>query len=166
VCSVLASDVVVSGIALYSGARIYVLLKEYYDYAIEIRFRTAMDHSARLVVGLPQVEPCVAINHRLRDGTYVAAVARLCVGSLFARDRDPCLGWIRSLSACRRDIRMAKVCAGLHRVMRGAYPGVCWRHVARGPVAHALHLVVLLVGSSRPCVMASERESGGCERSG
>ena len=125
-----------------------------------------MDHSARLVVGLPQAEPCVAINHQLRDGTYVAAVAGLRVGSLFARDHNPCLGWIRSISAFHRDIPMAKVCVGGHRLMRGAYPGVRRRHVARGLAAHALYLVVLHVGGSRPCVMASERESGGCERSG
>jgi hypothetical protein len=125
-----------------------------------------MDHSARLVVGLPQGEPCVAINHQLRDGTYVAAVARLRVGSLLARDHNPCLGWIRSISAFHRDIPMAKLCAGRHRLLRGAYPGIRWRHVARGPAAYALYLVVLLVGGSRPCVMASEREPGGCERSG
>ena len=125
-----------------------------------------MDHSARLVLELPQAEPCVAINHQLRDGTLVAAVARLCFGSLFARDRDPCLGWIRSISAFHRDIPMAKLCAGRYRLMRGPYPGVRWRHVARRPAAHSLHLVVLLVGGSRPCVMASERESAGCERSG
>jgi hypothetical protein len=125
-----------------------------------------MDHSSRLVVELPQAEPCVAINHQLRDGTYVAAVARLRVGSLFARDHNPCLGWIRSISAFHRDIPMAKLCARRRRLMHGAYPGIRWRYVARGPSAHALYLVVLLVGGSCPCIMASERESGGCERSG
>ena len=118
-----------------------------------------MDYFARLVVGLPQAEPCVAINHKLRDGTYVAAVTRLRVGSLFARDHNPRLGWIRSISAFHRDIPMARLCAGRNRLVRGAYPGIRWRHVARGSAAHALCLVVLLVGGSRPCVMASERES-------
>jgi hypothetical protein len=130
------------------------LLKEYCDYAIEIRFRTAMDYSARLVVGLPQAEPRVAINHQLGDGTYVAAIARLCVSSLFVRDRDSYLGWIRSIPARHWDIPMAKLCAGRHCLMRGACPGVRWRNVARGPAADALHLVVLLVGGSRSCVVA------------
>jgi hypothetical protein len=58
----------------------------------------------------------------LRDGTYAAAVACLRVGSLFARDHNPYLGWIRSISAFHRDIPMAKFCAGRHRLMRGAYP--------------------------------------------
>jgi len=115
-----------------------------------------MDHSARLVVALSQAEPCVAINHQLRDGTDVADVARLCVGSLFVRDHDPCLGWVRSIFAFHRDISMAKLCVGRDRISRGACPGVHWRHVARGPAAHALHLVVRLVGGSRPCVMDSE----------
>ena len=125
-----------------------------------------MDHPARLVVGLPQAEPCVAIDHQLRDGAYVAAVAGLRVGSLFARGHNPYLDWIRSISAFHRDIPVAKLCAGRHRLMRGAYPGVRWRHVARGPTAHTLYLVVLFVGGSRPCAMASEQEFGGCERPG
>ena len=125
-----------------------------------------MDHSARLVVGLRQAESCAAINHRLGDGTCVAAVARLRVGSLFARDHNPCLGWIRFISAFHRDLPMAKLCAGCHRLMRYVYPGVRWRHVARGWATHALYLVVLLVGGSRPCVMAGEREHGGCVSSG
>ena len=125
-----------------------------------------MDYFARLVVGLPQGKPCVAINHQLGDGPYLAAVSRLRVSSLFARDHNPRLGWIRSIFAFYRDIPMAKLCAGRNRLVRGAYPGIRWRHVARGSAAHALCLVVLLVGGSRPCFMASGRESGGCERSG
>ena len=125
-----------------------------------------MDHSARLVVGLRQAESCAAIKHRLGDGTCVAAVVRLRVRSLFARDHNPCLGWIRFISAFHRDLPMAELCAGCHRLMRCAYPGVRWRHVARGSATHALYLVVLLVGGSRPCVMASEREHGGCASSG
>ena len=93
-----------------------------------------MDYFARLVVGLPQAEPCVAINHQLRDGAYVAATTRLRVGSLFARDHNPRLGWIRSISAFHRDIPMARLCAGRNRLVRGAYPGIRWRHVVRGSV--------------------------------
>ena len=107
-------------------------------------------------MGLPQAEPCVAINHQPRDGTDVADVARLCVGSLLARDRDPCMAWICSILAIHRDISMAKLCAGCDRFSRGANPGVRWRHIARGSAAHALHLVVLLMGGTRPCFMAGE----------